>query len=302
MKQLCSPGITTPSDAVVNVSTVKHRSPFRYPGGKTWLVPRIRQWLVSLPAAQRRVFVEPFAGGAIAGLTTAFEQLAEQIVLVELDEQVAAVWETIINAGEGDRLAQRIESFAFSSETVAQLLDQDFAALTLSERAFQTIVSNRVNRGGILAPGAGRIKSGENGKGLASRWYPETLARRIREIDAIRDRLTFVKGDGMTVMARYADRQEAIFFIDPPYTAAGKKAGRRLYTCSDLDHDALFDCAARLAGDLLLTYNADDAIRQIAAQHGFDSEPVAMKNTHHARLTELVIGRDLGWLRRSKKA
>jgi len=40
-------------------------------------------------------------------------------------------------------------------------------------------VKNRVNRGGILAPGAGMIKQGEKGKGLKSRWYPETLKRRI---------------------------------------------------------------------------------------------------------------------------
>ena len=30
-------------EKVVNVASVPHRSPFRYPGGKTWLVPRIRQ-------------------------------------------------------------------------------------------------------------------------------------------------------------------------------------------------------------------------------------------------------------------
>jgi hypothetical protein len=35
---------------VVNVSTVPHRSPFRYPGGKTWLVPRVRDWLKSITA------------------------------------------------------------------------------------------------------------------------------------------------------------------------------------------------------------------------------------------------------------
>ncbi len=33
---------------IVNVASVPQRSPFRYPGGKTWLVPRIRQWLKSL--------------------------------------------------------------------------------------------------------------------------------------------------------------------------------------------------------------------------------------------------------------
>lgn len=43
--------------------------------------------------------------------------------------------------------------------------------------AFQTILRNRINRGGILAPGAGRIKNGESGKGKKSRWYPDTLRR-----------------------------------------------------------------------------------------------------------------------------
>ncbi len=37
------------TDIVVNVAMVPMRSPFRYPGGKTWLVPRIREWLGSLP-------------------------------------------------------------------------------------------------------------------------------------------------------------------------------------------------------------------------------------------------------------
>src|ERR1700674_1531455 len=31
----------------VNVASVPQRSPFRYPGGKTWLIPYIRSWLVA---------------------------------------------------------------------------------------------------------------------------------------------------------------------------------------------------------------------------------------------------------------
>src|SRR5512136_943651 len=81
---------------IVNVASVPQRSPFRYPGGKTWLVPRIRQWLHSFPLRPQN-FIEPFAGGAIVGLTIAFEQLANQVILVERDEQIAAVWQTIIN-------------------------------------------------------------------------------------------------------------------------------------------------------------------------------------------------------------
>src|SRR5437868_4911555 len=82
------------AEKVVNVASVPHHSPFRYPGGKTWLIPRIRQWLASR-TAKPTVLVEPFAGGAIVGLTAAFECLAERVVLVELDEDVAAAWQTL---------------------------------------------------------------------------------------------------------------------------------------------------------------------------------------------------------------
>src|SRR3954453_16467871 len=46
----------------VNVASVPQRSPFRYPGGKTWLVPYIRSWLTSKKAVPC-ILVEPFAGG-----------------------------------------------------------------------------------------------------------------------------------------------------------------------------------------------------------------------------------------------
>src|SRR5213076_2414227 len=82
----------------VNVASVPQRSPFRYPGGKTWLVPRIRQWLCSLPAKPAE-FIEPFTGGGIISLTVAFERLAQHVTMVERDEQVAAVWKTMLNGG-----------------------------------------------------------------------------------------------------------------------------------------------------------------------------------------------------------
>ena len=80
---------------IVNVASVAQRSPFRYPGGKTWLVPFIVQWLINKPKRPAD-FIEPFAGGAIVGLTVAFERLADHVTFVELDEQVASVWKTII--------------------------------------------------------------------------------------------------------------------------------------------------------------------------------------------------------------
>ncbi|GIK41471.1 MAG: hypothetical protein BroJett011_53040 [Chloroflexota bacterium] len=50
-------------------------------------------------------------------------------------------------------------------------------------------------------------------------------------------------------------------------------------------------------GDFLMTYDNAVEVRALAQQHGFDFQVVPMKNTHHAEMTELLIGRNLDWLR-----
>ncbi len=286
-----------PDDAtpVVNVASVPQRSPFRYPGGKTWLVPRIRQWLNSLPGRPQR-FIEPFAGGAIVGLTVAFEKRADLVILVERDEQVAAVWDTIINIkGGAEWLAEKIVTFDLTPESVRVLLSMP--ARSKRERAFQTIVQNRVSHGGILAPGAGLLKYGENGKGIHSRWYPATLKKRILDIAGIRERLQFIRGDGFEIIHKHVDDPNAVFFIDPPYTASSKKAGTRLYKYHQVNHEELFDLVSRVKGDFLMTYDDAEEVRALALTHRFETRLVAMSNTHHATMKELLIGRNLDWVK-----
>jgi len=294
MKQLPLPGMSSKYQ-IVNVASVKHRSPFRYPGGKTWLVSRVFAWLMNKETTVNEL-IEPFAGGSIVGLSVAFEQLAQHITLVELDAQVAAVWETIITSDDGEWLADQILNLNLTPDVADQILSKD--KQKLRERALQTIVRNRINRGGILAQGAGRLKNGENGRGIRSRWYPETLATRIRDIGGIRDRLSFIQGDGLIVIEDNISRSDIVLFIDPPYTASSKKPGKRLYDHSDLDHERLFDLLARFSGDFLMTYNNVDEVKELAQTHGSDHLAIPMKNTHHARLTELLIGRNLDWARR----
>jgi DNA adenine methylase len=288
--------LNEPADAhgpIVNVASVPQRSPFRYPGGKTWLVPRIRTWMDSRNTPPEE-FVEPFAGGAIVSLTVAFEYLANHVTMVELDECVAAVWLVILE-GDAEQLAERIATFEMTLDT----LDAELKVKPCTRQllAFQTILRNRVNHGGILAPGSGKLKHGENGKGVGSRWYPETLKRRILDIIQVRDRIRFIAGDGFEVLRQMAHRQDAVFFIDPPYTAGGKRAGSRLYRHYEIDHESLFKLASELTGDFLMTYDNAPELHVLARRYGFDTMIVAMKNTHHAEMTELLIGRNLEWAR-----
>ncbi len=292
------------SARVVNVASVPQLSPFRYPGGKTWFVPYIRRWLD--PAVRRRHqlspvnprrFIEPFLGGGSISLTVASEGLVPNVVMAEIDADVTAVWQTILNPENAIWLADKITHYSLTPENVGALLNE--CPVNVYERAFQTIVKNRVNRGGILAPGAGQLKFGEDGKGILSRWYPATLAQRIRRIASFQDRLTFLQGDGLSLIADYTSDAEAVFFIDPPYTAGknGKRAGKRLYTHNELDHERLFALVNQLQGDFLMTYDDAQEVHELARRHGFDTRRVPMKTTHHTNTMELVIGRNLSWLR-----
>jgi len=273
----------------VNVAVVPQRSLFRYPGGKTWLVPYIRTWLCSIEP-RPTVLIEPFAGGGIVGLTAGFEGLARHVVLVEKDPDVATVWRTVLG-GQAEWLAHRIEGFKLTKNSVAAVLKA--VSLSQRERAFATILRNRVQRGGIMAAGAGLVKTGENGRGMSSRWYPETLARRIRAIAAMQHRFTFIEGDGLEVVEAYADDETAAFYVDPPYTVAA----RRLYAHWQVDHKRLFSLVKAVRGQTLMTYDHAPDILALAAETGFDVQAIAMKNTHHACMSELLIGQDLSWLR-----
>ncbi|NJO18507.1 MAG: DNA adenine methylase [Thioploca sp.] len=285
---------TSVSTPVINVASVSQRSPFRYPGGKTWLVPRIRQWL-SNALTKPQKFIEPFAGGAIVGLTVAFDQLADLVILVERDEQVAAVWETIINTQDGaEWLANQIATFELTPEAAEAVVSS--RTRIIRNKAFKTIIQNRINHGGILAPGAGVLKHGENGKGITSRWYPETLQKRILDIAKIKQRLKFIRGDGFEIIRKNLRNNKAVFFIDPPYTVSAKKAGARLYKYHQVDHEELFWLASRIEGDFLMTYDDAEEVRALAVKHRFETRLVAMSNTRNTTMTELLIGRNLDWV------
>lgn len=278
----------TPTGNPVNVSQVKQLSPFRYPGGKTWLIPVVKEWFERMETTPD-LLLESFAGGAIVGLTAARDGWAKKVKLVEKDDDVAAVWSLVIHGSDGDAdtLFRRIEDFDFTTEHVREIIDGDVE--DLGDRAFRTIIKNRAQRGGIMAPGAGLMKVGEAGRGVASRWYPQTLIKRMAAIRTFRDRLEFVQGDAIEAIEQHQGAN-TVHFIDPPYTAPdGKKAGRRLYTHNALDHDELFAAVSHAKGAALLTYDDNEWVRAQAERYGFGLATSFMQSTHGVKMHELVV-------------
>lgn len=341
-----APFATSPILAV-NVACVPQRSPLRYPGGKTWLIPHVRHWLsgqtvavasgdlptsepsgmvdrqrlpglsdpsVHPPAAgprrrtKPRLLLEPFAGGGIVSLTAVMEGLVERCLLAELDGDVAAFWQAALR--HGPALQARVRQFEPTRDAVVALAST--VPTGVLDRGFRTLVLNRTRRGGILAPGASLSRRGENGKGVGSRWYPATTVRRLAEIERHSSRIDFRETDGLELLASLLHglhglhgvdalseepmrglraSAETVVFVDPPYTAGGKRAGARLYRHNELDHARLFDTLASSNVEFLMTYDCSPEVVRLIEKHGFHAVRVATKNTHHAKLPELVVTR-----------
>lgn len=275
-----------PKQHVINVASVPQRSPFRYPGGKTWLVPTARKWFGEASIGSH--LIEPFAGGGIISLTAAAEHYFEHVTMVELDDDMAAAWQTILS-DDCNWLTKQIASFVVTPENINNVVSH--ASDGVKERGFSTIVRNRTNHGGILAKGSGVMKTGENGKGIGSRWYAGTLVKRINEVYRIRERITYIHGNAFDIMERHIDDENAYFFIDPPYTIAG----RRLYTHFEVDHHRIFELASQMRGHFLLTYDNTNEVRKWAEEFGFPFMTIPMQTTHLLTKEELLISDNFDW-------
>ena len=239
------------------------------------------------------ILIEPFAGGGIVSLTGVMEDLVSAAVMVEIDRDVAAFWRAALE--DGATLQDWIREFDPTRERLRDI--ERTPPRSVIEHGWRTLVLNRTRRGGVLAPGASFSRSGENGRGVVSRWYPETLANRLAAIQPYVDseRLVFLEGDGLKLLPLliHGWGRKAAVFLDPPYTAqGGKRAGKRLYAHSNIDHARLFEILADADANFLMTYDAAPEIIALVQQHGFHTVGLSMKNGHHNQISELVITSD----------
>jgi DNA adenine methylase len=269
------------SDPTQSPSTL---SPFRYPGGKSALRSKIIRWIRELGYRPQH-FLEPFAGGASVGLAVAELDLADHVTLVERDPEVAAVWNVVLNGSAG-ALANRIRQFVLTNKSARETLDgkeQD-----LVSRAFRCLLLNRISRGGIMAPGAGWLNYGEAGKGIHSRWYPQTLAKRIEAIHCLRNKLTFRCGDGLETLRNFSSKPHTVAFVDPPYVVNGRGAGLRLYRYCDVNCEDLFKVVRDFAGPMIITYHRSQIVQRQALAAKAECHTVVMRTSHSVK-RELIF-------------
>lgn len=242
-------------------------SPLRYPGGKA----RMAAFLGNLFEAQVgpmdiEIWIEPFAGGAGAGLALLESQQVSEVWLVEKNPALAALWRTIVH--QGDELAAHV---AATSPTIAlwHHVRAMLAASSAGERfddldlGYAAFLVNRCSRSGIVAPNVGPM-GGKNQAGrwtVASRFNAAALAERIQHISSFRGRLRITEGDAVqhiTELTESGIEDEVFLFVDPPYLVEGN--GLYAHGMQWSDHQGLANALNACPAPWMLTYDDEPAV------------------------------------------
>lgn len=237
-------------------------SPLRYPGGKGALYQRLRK-VVRDNGLAGCTYVEPFAGGAGAGLALLVTGQVSKVIINDLDPAIHAFWASVVE--DSDALIARIKKVPLNvrewrkHKEIYAAGDGDIAEL-----GFATFYLNRTNRSGVLngGPIGGLDQTGNYL--IDARFNRDDLAERIRTLGLFADKIVVSCVDGRTVINEHAGRSGTFLYADPPYF---EKAGSLYmnYFKKD-DHAALArSLNAKAKGKWLLTY---DDVPQIAELYG----------------------------------
>lgn len=213
------------------------------------------------------IWMEPFAGGAGAGLHLLDRGVVDEVWLTERNPALAAFWRSVIDVPE--ELAGRVRTcepdmgtWQAARELVAARENgNEVGDLDLGLAA---LVINRCSRSGMVNPRVGPIGGKhQNGRWhLRSRWNPVGLADRITLIGALAHRIQVSEGDGIGRIAELDGtvgiEEELLLFVDPPYLGQGNK----LYAdgMSVDDHKNLAQALTACPARWLLTYDRDDRV------------------------------------------
>lgn len=262
-------------------------SPLRYPGGKAALAGLFADLIEDLGIASP-VYVEPYAGGAGAGVALLRQGLVERLVINDFDPAVHAFWRAITEANTEFVELVRTVPLTVDEWRRQRAIYRGGDSTNVLALGFAFFYLNRTNRSGVLRGGvigglsqAGRYK-------IDARFNRETLAERILALGALADRITVSDLDGRTVIRQYAHDPSVFMYIDPPYVRAGSLLYLNAFNV--YDHQALARVVDEVDGaHWLMTYDIAPLIERLYANH-FRSRYELNYSARHPGITdELMI-------------
>jgi len=240
-------------------------SPLRYPGGKAALASLFGHIIDGLKLQSAR-YVEPYAGGAGAGIVLLQKDAIQELVINDVDPAVYCFWRTVVD--QPQELAAKIsdarldvDEWRRQKEVYRAADESDPLAL-----GFAFFYLNRTNRSGILNAGPIGGKDQVGTYKIDARFNREQLANRISVIGELRARIVVHSLDGMAVVKRYVAQPSTFTYIDPPYVEMGGSLYLNAFT--HRDHTELArQLDEQTTQNWVVTYDPSDFIRLLYKNH-----------------------------------
>ncbi len=262
-------------------------SPLRYPGGKAALAGLFADVIGRLGLVEAR-YVEPYAGGAGAGIALLREGLVRELVINDIDPAVHAFWRVVIDSN--DEFVKRVRSVPLTIEEWKRQREiyRSGEAGDPMALGFAFFYLNRTNRSGVLNAGVigGQAQTGRYK--IDARFNRDTLEQRLLELGKLAEHITVTDLDGRTVIQEYATDTSTFMYIDPPYVQAGSFLYLNAFDARD--HRALAEAVNRIDGaQWLVTYDAAPLIEKLYERHFTARLAMNYSARYPGRAEELLV-------------
>ena len=240
-----------------------HASPLRYPGGKATLAGFFETIIEALEL-DRPTYIEPYAGGAGAGLELLLKEVVGMVVINDLDPAIHACWNAMVkNSDEFLRLLSKtpltVDEWKNQREVYRRRHDASVDPLALG---FATFFLNRTSRSGVLGAGViGGFAQAGTYK-IDARFDKEVLQARIEKLAEFSGRIRITKQDGAARLREYLPKDNVFAYVDPPYVEKGSSLYMSAFKEEDhKDLATVLNCHAGM--NWVLTYDVTDLIKSL---------------------------------------
>ncbi|HBM3043765.1 TPA: DNA adenine methylase [Klebsiella oxytoca] len=213
---------------------MRFNTPLRYPGGKGKLSNFMLRIIEDNKLSPIH-YAEPYAGGAGLALKLLHLNVAEKIILNDINISVYAFWHSVLN--NADHLCALIEETEVTmdewfkqKEIINNPKDHDMLTI-----GFSTFFLNRTNRSGILKGGVIGGKHQEGQWKLDARYNKSDLISRIQKISKNREKIDLYNMDAIDFIKKIVVQlpKKSLTYLDPPYYIKGKGLYINHYEHSD---------------------------------------------------------------------
>lgn len=263
-------------------------SPLRYPGGKTILAPYFEK-IISKNKLEKCTYIEPYAGGAGAGLSLLLQNKVNKIIINDLDSAIYSFWKSAVF--DTNAFIDKISSTPVTLEEWKKQKNVYKIKRIGFELGFATFFLNRTNMSGIIDGGPiGGMKQNSKWK-LDARFNKKDLIGRIQNLAFFKDRIEVTNKDGIELLQEFKRFGKTFVYLDPPYYRKGDFLYLNSY--GEKDHGNLAKFLNKKQNfNWILTYDNVGQIKELYKERRIRKFPIRYSARIRRKDSELMIFSD----------